>query len=141
MPAYLTVFNPVTKNAKLLILVTLLGIFMSVKLTQPVNVASFMFFTPSGSTILDNFEQLINADSPTLVTLSGRIIFSKFSQASKALLPILVIPFGIVILFNLLQPLNAKSPIVVTPTLISTFIILLHFDFQGTSGPYSFLHE
>jgi hypothetical protein len=76
-------------------LVTLLGIVMSVRSPQPVNALSLIAVTPGGMTTLVRPES-VNALSPMLVTLFGIVMAVRSPQLSNARFPILVTLFGIV---------------------------------------------
>ena len=85
VPAYLmraSLVQPV--NAPVAILVTLVGIFISTRAEQPLNMLALIVFIVDGS---ETFVSLV--------------------QPVKAYVPILVIPFARVILVSDVQPLNA----------------------------------
>ncbi len=103
-----------------LIVVTALGITISVKEEHPLNVYEFILVKFCGRMIAFKDVHPENADSIS-VTASGMLIFSKALHPLNALDFIIVTPSGITISLIDIQALNALMPIDVDFSFMVTF--------------------
>lgn len=104
-----TLTNPAFSNALCLILVTLSGIVILVKLLSSLNALTPILVTLSGIVILVKFLQRINKESWKAVILFDFDIVTLVNPVSpNAPVPMLVTLSGMTILERLVQPLKAE---------------------------------